>query len=217
VRAIVTSPEFFSRAAYRAKVKSPFEVVVSALRSMNAGPEAAERGAQLVARLGQPLYGHQAPNGWPETGDSWMNTGAILNRINFGIAVAAGRVPGAALDALPGAAGLHAASREAQVDAVVAALLNGDASPDTRQILLSGAHPLLAAGAVPDERADSASTDDGAAGTMMEAGAMRPARVRTARDGRAARTGPGFANLPELQGLAQVVGLALGSPEFQRR
>jgi len=212
VRTIVTSPEFFSRAAYRAKVKSPFEVVVSALRAMNAGPEAAERGAQLAARLGEPLYGHQAPDGWPETGDSWMNTGAILNRINFGIAMAAGRVPGVTIDALPGAAALRSAPRATQVDAMVGALLNGDASPDTRQILLSGDHPLLtAASAVPDDSTDASGGD------AMAGAAMRPMRARGAKGDRAARTGPGFANLPDLQGLAQVVGLALGSPEFQRR
>ena len=50
------------------------------------------RSAQIVGQLGQPIYGHQAPNGWPETGDQWMNTGAILNRINFGMLVAAGRL-----------------------------------------------------------------------------------------------------------------------------
>ena len=60
------------------------------------------RTAQLVARLGQPIFGHQAPNGWPETRNAWMNTGAILNRINFGMAAAANRVPGASLRSVAG-------------------------------------------------------------------------------------------------------------------
>lgn len=94
VRTIVTSPEFFSRAAYRSKVKSPFEVVVSALRALGAQPDGTGRTAQVIATLGEPIYGHQAPNGWPETGDQWMNTGAILERINFGVAIAAGKIPG---------------------------------------------------------------------------------------------------------------------------
>ncbi len=94
VRTIVTSPEFFSRAAFRAKVKSPFEVVVSTMRALDAPPDATPRTAQLVARLGQPIFGHQAPNGWPETSEPWMNTGAILNRINFGMAAAANRDSG---------------------------------------------------------------------------------------------------------------------------
>ncbi|HEY2849163.1 MAG TPA: DUF1800 family protein, partial [Gemmatimonadaceae bacterium] len=94
VRTIVTSPEFFSHAAYRSKVKSPFEVVVSALRALGAQPDPTGRTAQAIATLGEPIYGHQAPDGWPETGDQWMNTGAILARINFGMAIAAGKFPG---------------------------------------------------------------------------------------------------------------------------
>ncbi|MDB4871101.1 MAG: hypothetical protein JWL97_2105, partial [Gemmatimonadales bacterium] len=91
LRAIITSPEFFSQQAFHSKVKTPFEVVVSAMRSLNALPDSTPRTAQTIAFLGQPIFGHQAPNGWPETGDAWMNTGAILNRINFGMAAAAGR------------------------------------------------------------------------------------------------------------------------------
>ena len=173
VRTIVTSPEFFSRAAWRAKVKSPFELVVSAARALGAGPDTTGATAAVVARLGQPIYGHQAPDGWPETGAAWMNTGAILARINFGMAVAANRVPGARPSAWPPAASLRSAPRDAQVDAVVAALLGGDASPETREILASGAHPML---------------DDA-----------------------------GRSSLRALTGLDQVVGLAIGAPEFQRR
>ena len=123
VRTIVTSPEFFSRAAYRAKVKSPFEVVVSTMRALDAAPDVSPRSAQLVARLGQPIFGHQAPNGWPETAAPWMNTGAILNRINFGMAAAANRVPGTSVDRWPDAARLRALSRAEQVDGVIASLL----------------------------------------------------------------------------------------------
>jgi uncharacterized protein (DUF1800 family) len=94
MRCIVTSPEFFSRAAYRSKVKTPFELVTSALRAMNAQPDTTPRTAQIVAQLGQPIFGRQTPDGWPDRGDAWMNSGAILNRVNFGVRVAAGQVPG---------------------------------------------------------------------------------------------------------------------------
>ncbi len=123
---IVTSPEFYARAAYRSKVKSPFEVVVSSLRAVDAAPDTSPRTVQIIARMGEPIFGHQAPDGYPETGDSWMNTGAILNRINFGLAVAAQRVPGATLDRWPESAALMTASRAAQVDAVVTSILGGN-------------------------------------------------------------------------------------------
>ena len=144
VRTIVTSPEFFSSAAYRAKVKSPFELVASALRAMGAAPDSTPRTAQLLGRLGQAPFGHQAPNGYPETGDAWMNTGAILNRINFGVAMGAGRVPGVKLADWPPARELARLPREQQVEGVIRELLGGDVSADTRQVLLSGTNPLLA-------------------------------------------------------------------------
>ncbi len=167
LRSIITSPEFFSRQALRGKVKTPFEVVVSAARALDAQPDSTPRTAQLIAYLGQPIFGHQAPNGWPETGESWMNTGAILNRINFGMAAASGRLPGMNIRGLPALDTIRNASRERQVDAVVATILNGMVSPDTRAVLVSGEHPLLD-------------------------------------------------KVPQPTGLQQIVGLALGSPEFQR-
>ena len=209
VRTIVTADEFFSRAAFRAKVKSPFEVVVSTLRALDAAPDATPRTAQLVARLGQPIFGHQAPNGWPET-SAWMNTGAILNRINFGMAAAANRVPGATLTRWPAYAELRDAPRERQVDGVVAALLGGQVSPQTRQILATGVHPMVASAAVDSGTSMIAVPDT----TSDPDPTMMPAEPRPRRQRPAAQ---GFGNIPELTGLVQVVGLALGSPEFQRR
>jgi uncharacterized protein (DUF1800 family) len=220
LRAIITSPEFFSQQAFRSKVKSPFEVVVSAMRALNAAPDTSARSAQVIAFLGQPIFGHQAPNGWPETGESWMNTGAILNRINFGMAVAAGRLPGVNIRALPALDTMRSASRDRQVDVVVATILNGMASPDTRAVLISGDHPLLANGAggsaIQDMSPAGATSDVDMSGQEM---ANTTTRVRPNQNGggrRAALEGRGFANIPQLTGLTQIVGLALGSPEFQR-
>jgi uncharacterized protein (DUF1800 family) len=200
VRTIVTSPEFFSGAAYRGKVKSPFELVASALRALGARPDTSMRSAQAVAFLGEPIFGHQAPNGWPETGESWMNSGAILNRINFGLALAAGRLPTASVARWSEAERLRAVSREEQVDAVVTAFLGGRASPDTREILLNGENPMAGTLA---RTADS---------TMMRT--EEPAETETMP--RPAMRG-GLAPPVRLNGLAQIVGLAIGAPEFQRR
>ncbi len=142
LKTIFTSPEFFSRAAYKAKVKSPFELVVSALRVVGAQPDSTPRAAQLIAKLGEPLYGHLAPNGYPERGDAWINTGAILARINFGLLVASGRVPGASPAEWADGEALAALPRNAQVDGVVRAILGGEASPDTRRVLESGVNPM---------------------------------------------------------------------------
>ena len=211
VRTIVTSPEFFAREAYRAKVKAPFELVVSALRAVGAEADPSPRTAQVVARLGQPIYGRETPNGWPETGDAWINTGAIVNRINFGLALAGGAVPGAAPRRWPVARELAGAPREAQVDGIAAALLGGELSPDTRQVLLSGENPLLARDGA---AADGAAADSAA--MRAPADAMRP----DAAGAGARRRAPGdraFGRVRPPEGVALVLGLALGAPEFQRR
>ena len=133
-----------------------------------------------------------------------MNTGAILNRINFGLMVATGRIPGAPLSAWPPFDSLRTAPRAAQVDAVVESFLAGRASPDTREILLSGQNPL----------ADRAAADSSLFRADDDATPMAPAGRRgRGRGGRAAALG----RMPALTGLPQVIGLALGSPEFQRR
>jgi uncharacterized protein (DUF1800 family) len=225
LRSIITSPEFFSQQAFRSKVKSPFEVVVSAMRALNAAPDSTPRTAQVIAYLGQPIFGHQAPNGWPETGESWMNTGAILNRINFGMAAAAGRLPGADIRTLPALDTIGSAPRDKQVDAVVAAILNGMVSPDTRAVLLSGEHPMLANGAgangIQNMAPAGTTADTDISGEAMADGANGQNAARARRNQnqggkRGALQGRGFANIPQLTGLPQIVGLALGSPEFQR-
>ena len=218
VRTIVTSPEFFSRSAYRAKVKSPFELVASALRTVGAQADTTMRSAQLVAFLGAPMFGHQAPNGWPETGEAWMNSGSILNRINFGLALAAGRFSGASVANWSDAEKLRDAPRESQVDAVVLAFFGGQSSPDTRQILMSGENPLAAklAATLPDSVvSDVTGTTTSTMDTPMRQRAAPPAKNGALRPGMVRAMGVG--QQVQLSGLAQVVGLAIGAPEFQRR
>ena len=71
-------------------MKTPFELVTSAMRALGSQPDTTARGAQAVAQLGQPIFGRLTPDGWPDRGDAWMNSGAILNRINFGFRLAGG-------------------------------------------------------------------------------------------------------------------------------
>jgi uncharacterized protein (DUF1800 family) len=102
LRAIFHGPDFWAAANVRAKVKTPLEFVVSAARAVAAEPDTTPRLAQVVARLGEPLYLHVAPDGYPEREDAWVNSGALLDRMNAAVALAAGRLPGAvvALDSV---------------------------------------------------------------------------------------------------------------------
>ena len=141
---IATSPEFYSREYYRQKVKEPFELVASTLRALDATPDTTSRSAQLAAGLGQPMFGRLTPDGWPDNSAAWINTGSILARINFGAAVANGRIPAVSLKRWKPAAALEGKPFDSQVDGVVDYVLEGEASPDTRQILVGEQNPIAA-------------------------------------------------------------------------
>ncbi len=214
VRTIATSPDLFSRAAYRSKVKTPFELVASALRAMGAAPDSTHRTAAIVGRLGQPIFGRQTPDGWPDHGDAWMNTGAILNRINFGLALADGRIPGASLATWPYADSLARLDHERQVDGVIATILGGEASPATRSVLVSGENPMLEKYADSADALVSFDVEESAAEDPMRGSTGFPTLLEMLpANGRVRRRAPASA----LNDLKQILGLALGAPEFQRR
>ena len=135
---LVTSPEFWSRDAYRAKIKTPFEVVVSAVRALDGRLDATRGGAELareVGRLGQPLYEAQPPTGYPDRAESWVNTGALLGRMNFALSLAHNRFRAASVD-LDAALGPADRSQPAQVlDRLLTSVLHGAATPQTRAVL----------------------------------------------------------------------------------
>ena len=92
-RAIITSPEFFSEDYRRVKVKTPFEFAISALRATNANIVNAQPVVAALRDLAMPLYGCQPPTGYSMTADAWVNTGALLNRMNFALQVVSGGQP----------------------------------------------------------------------------------------------------------------------------
>ena len=126
LRTILTSPEFFAAEAYRAKVKSPFEFVVSAVRATNADVTNALPLLQAVRQLGEPLYMCQPPTGYPDRADAWVNTGTLLNRMNFALALVSGRMRGVVPQT---------------IDALDASALAGDVSPSTRATLVKTRDP----------------------------------------------------------------------------
>ena len=125
-----TSPEFFSAGAWQAKVKSPFEMVVSAVRAV--GGEASDTFTlvQKIAELGEPLYNKLEPTGYSNTADAWLSTVGIMGRMNFSTALASGLVPGVAVDAS------HLAGKDEP--AIARDLLGHDASPQTQAALQRG-------------------------------------------------------------------------------
>jgi uncharacterized protein (DUF1800 family) len=143
---IFTSPEFFSAAAYRAKVKTPLEVVASAARATGAGLEPIKREGQTlpggpfalarqVAKLGEPLYEATPPTGYPDRAEAWVNTGALLSRMNFALALTQNRIPGVRVELAPAIAGADLSQPQQVLDRLVAAVLHGEMTAETRKTL----------------------------------------------------------------------------------
>ncbi len=91
---MVNSPEFWNKEALREKTKSPFELAISAVRSLDAQITQPFQLYNWVSKMGERMYYYQAPTGFPDKGQYWINTGSLLNRMNFGLALASQRIPG---------------------------------------------------------------------------------------------------------------------------
>jgi len=94
MHAILTSNEFQSREAIGAKTKTPLEYVASAIRSLDGSTDGGRQMAQTVARMGQALYQCQPPTGYPDRAEHWMSNAAILERLNFAVALTSNKIPG---------------------------------------------------------------------------------------------------------------------------
>lgn len=94
MKTMLSSPEFWSQGAWRAKMKSPLEMAVSALRASGAEVDSMFVLGQRIAQLGQPLYRKLEPTGYSNSSDEWVNSGSLLGRMNLALALAENKVPG---------------------------------------------------------------------------------------------------------------------------
>ncbi len=98
LKTMVYSPEFWSREAYRSKIKTPFELVVSTARALGSDVDTPMPLVQWIGRIGEPLYQCQPPTGYADKAEAWVNTGALLNRLNYSLALAGNKVRGSRSD-----------------------------------------------------------------------------------------------------------------------
>lgn len=217
LRTLVSSPEFWAKDALREKTKAPFEVAISAVRSTGAQVEAPYPLYQWISKMGQPLYNYQAPTGFPDRGPYWINTGALLNRMNFGLAFAAGRIPGLKLNLLLLNQNHEPESSEAALQAYSKLLMpERDVTEATKQLAPMLHAPELAEKV--DEAAGKTTLDK--ATMQEEADSLNDSETKKTGK-KAFKKGTDSGQMKLLPGnstmLAQVVGLIIGSPEFQRR
>lgn len=130
MQTMLDSPEFWQNGYYRAKVKSPLEMVVSSLRALGANVQNPLQLTRVIAQMGEPLYGMEPPTGYANTGDTWVSSAGLLARLNFALTLAANRFPGVSVDLsafAPGDANLQQVA-----NGLFQSLLKGDVSPGTR-------------------------------------------------------------------------------------
>ncbi|MEP7213405.1 MAG: DUF1800 domain-containing protein [Acidobacteriota bacterium] len=197
LRALFTDKEFFAPENYRAKVKTPFELAVSSIRTLGGQTNANPAMVGMLTKLGEVPYGYQAPTGYPDTAEDWVNTGALLERLNFAVAISSNRIPGTRVDL----SSFDAKDNSKILDRAIAMVLDNDVSPATRATLAKQMKmplPEVKAASEPDEM-------------------MPESNMPTGAKGRAANR---RARLLEPSGNPEVfkaVSLVLGTPEFQRQ
>jgi uncharacterized protein (DUF1800 family) len=129
IETLFSSTEFLSEGAWLSKIKSPLELVTSAIRALQGDAVDTLILSQRVGDLGQPLYGKLEPTGYPNTGERWLSTATLLGRMNFATALVSGQIAGVKLPPFRPADDIAVAAR---------ALLGRDASPQTVDALRAG-------------------------------------------------------------------------------
>jgi hypothetical protein len=185
------SPEFWDDTTYRAKVKTPLEFVASAVRATGAEIDDAVPLTRQLNNMGMPLYGAQPPTGYSMKAETWVSSSALLNRMNFALALTSGKIKGVKTDA--------------------AQLAGSSADPPDATLMLSTLETNLIAGGVSQQTHDSITA-------QIDAAKIDPAKKNGTppkQDNKAAARKP--ADSGRSPDVNTIAGLLLGSPEFQRR
>jgi uncharacterized protein (DUF1800 family) len=227
LKTMVYSPEFWDKNALREKTKSPFELAMSATRSLNADIKNPVQLAKWLEKMGQRCYDYLAPTGFPDNAEYWINTGSLLNRMNFGLALAYKEIKGVTFSL----AELNQ-NREPESAELALAVYSKILLPErdlTKTI--ERLQPIINDPSVSDKikQAAAAQTMKKESDTMMQAEDMQMADGRekpkkeeklSYKSNKKNNKSTEFGNQSQFREnkmLAQVVGIIIGSPEYQRR
>jgi uncharacterized protein (DUF1800 family) len=220
LRTIFFSPEFNSPEAYRAKVKRPFELAVSAVRTLGADTNGGPQLHQWIARMGQPLYGFQTPNGYSDTAENWVNTGALLERMNFALALVTNRIQGTRVDLsrLVGDAKNSATvDREKLLDRFVMSIVGGEISAKTRETLLRELSDQITLPATARISTAPSAPPANPFETAFQNGNLGIGGGPQQQQRQQQQLARGNTPPPIDDPVVKLAGLILGSPEFQRQ
>lgn len=158
--ALFHSPEFWSDDAYRAKIKTPLEFVASAVRATGAEVADAFPLLRQLNNMGMPLYGAQPPTGYSMKAETWISSSALLNRMNFAVLLAAGKVRGVKIDTMQIAAANPAPDSLSTLSTMEASLLGGDVSRQTHDSIVAQMEDQQKNGAAENDRKKQRKNND---------------------------------------------------------
>ncbi|MDI9364353.1 MAG: DUF1800 domain-containing protein [Flavobacterium sp.] len=226
---MVSAPEFWSKEALRAKTKSPFELAISAVRGLNATVLQPYQIYNWVSKMGERMYYYQAPTGFPDRGQYWINTGSLLNRMNFGLALASQRIPGVTFNLASLNNNHEPESAEAALGIYSKLLMPERDVTQTIKRLIPlindpEIHTKIANAASKTPVPQTANTDNTTINNNMMASADDTlTKQKPIKENPGKKTAPDISlqRLMAYNGnnsmLAQVAGIIIGSPEFQRK
>ena len=200
--AMVNHPDFWSKNALREKIKSPFEFAISALRATRAQVLQPFQVFNWCSKMGQRIYYYQAPTGFPDRANFWINSGALLNRMNFGLALATQKIPGIRVNLLA---------------------LNNNHEPESADEALRAFSKILLPERDHEEnikRLTAMVRDANVEQKIAEAAAknkLQQMEDDLGEDSRMQGTGDKDGPRNSITSMGQVVGIIIGSPEFQRK
>ncbi|TKC13191.1 DUF1800 domain-containing protein [Pedobacter polaris] len=214
---MATAPEFWSTDALREKTKSPFELAISSVRALDAKINQPYQLYAWINKMGQQMYYYQAPTGFPDKGQYWINTGSLLSRMNFGLALASQRIPGITFNLAAmnnnhepesAEAALNIYSKlfmpERKLEATIARLKPMLNDPNLESNVAKAAEQ-----STPTMQMNTMANEDA---NIMDDGAEKIKKGKKA----IANGTPGQKAGTNTM-LSQVVGVIIGSPEFQRK
>lgn len=210
--AMLNNREFWKKEVLRSKIKSPFELVVSAIRATNADLRYTNQLNDWCARMGQKIYSYAAPTGFPDKASFWVNTGSLLNRMNFGLAIGAQRISGVAVNLLALNNNHEPESIEDALKTYSAILLPGRNQTENINRLINLVRDEALQSRLDKALASTKSTsaiEEDMTGAEMMGEEMAPKKGKEKKM---------LAMEAGVSGqVAHVVGIIIGSPEFQRK
>ncbi|MDF3078253.1 MAG: hypothetical protein K0S09_2142 [Sphingobacteriaceae bacterium] len=215
---MASAPEFWGKDALREKTKSPFELAMSAVRGLDATITQPYALYTWITKMGQQVYYYQAPTGFPDRGQYWINSGSLLNRMNFGLALASQRIPGVKINLKALNSNHEPESAEAALKTYSQLIMPERNLEETIKRLT----PMLNDPNI-DKKIGAAAEKAAPAkpANMNEDSMLEKGYAKAGSPKKAGKNDKAFASAQTAYGnnsmLAQVVGIIIGSPEYQRK